>query len=50
VKSSPPKKLSPEEALTSSVPSKNSTTETSKVPPPRSKIRRVLSSFDSWKP
>ena len=40
-------KLSPDDARTSSAPSNNSTTDTSNVPPPRSKIKSTFSSSDS---
>ncbi|CNK49420.1 Uncharacterised protein [Mycobacterium tuberculosis] len=41
--SSPPRWLSPEVARTSTTPSPISSSETSKVPPPRSKTRMVCS-------
>ena len=44
-KSSPPRCVSPDVAKTSNTPSPTSNTETSKVPPPRSKTRIVSLSF-----
>ncbi len=45
--SSPPRCVSPLVAFTSTTPSPISSSETSKVPPPRSKTRTVWSSFSS---
>mmetsp|Transcript_7468 Transcript_7468/g.31057 ORF Transcript_7468/g.31057 Transcript_7468/m.31057 type:complete len:200 (+) Transcript_7468:1131-1730(+) len=46
-KSSPPRKVSPEVESTSNTPSPTSRMDTSKVPPPRSKIRIVSFAFFS---
>ena len=46
-KSSPPRCVSPEVERTSKTPSPTSSTETSKVPPPRSKTRMVSLDFFS---
>jgi len=44
-KSSPPKWVSPAVALTSNTPSSIVSKDTSKVPPPRSKIKTFLSPY-----
>lgn len=44
-KSSPPKWVSPAVALTSKIPSSMDNKETSKVPPPKSKINTFLSPY-----
>jgi len=44
-KSSPPKCVSPAVALTSKIPSSIANKETSKVPPPKSKIKTFLSPY-----
>ena len=46
MKSSPPRKRSPDDARTSTVPSNSSTMETSNVPPPRSKIEQDFLLFE----
>ena len=49
-KSSPPKCVSPAVALTSKMPSSMVNKDTSKVPPPRSKIKTFFSApLDSWR-
>lgn len=50
LKSSPPSRLSPVEARTSITPSKISSTDTSKVPPPRSNTRKRVSPSSWWMP